>query len=142
MRWEKAVAKHSSYRLLHVMQHGDDSWHMVWDAVRWQPRVDVCRDQNTLYIQVEVPGVEDDDLRLHFEPGQLIVEGQRERRQFPHAVQCLRMEAEYGPFRRTIPLPPDADADNIVARFQSGQLLIDVPLKQPLPPQTVRVNID
>jgi HSP20 family protein len=135
------VAKHSGYRLLHVLQHGDDSWHMVWGVARWQPRVDVCRDDSALYVQVEVPGVEEEALRLHFEPGQLVIEGRRDRPQFPGPVQCLRMEAEYGPFRRTVSLPPDADGEHIVARYQAGILLIEVPFRKPMPPQTVRVNI-
>lgn len=130
------------YHFLRVYQPGEAGWHSETPPLGFVPRVDVYRDESRMLIQVEAPGVAESSLRLHFEPGQLIIEGRRERPPLPSSARCLCVEIDYGAFRREVALPPDADADGIQARYQAGVLIIAVPLRRTTSLPPVRVNID
>ncbi|MDF2439909.1 MAG: hypothetical protein JWN98_893 [Abditibacteriota bacterium] len=130
------------YHFLHIYQPGEPGWPAESQALGFQPRVDMYRDAQQILVQVEAPGVDEESLRLHFEPGQLVIEGRRDRPQLPASACCLCVEIEYGAFRRAIALPADADADSIQARYQAGILIIAVPLRRATSPSPVRVNID
>lgn len=114
---------------------------MAWREAAWQPRIDISQTPDGLEIDVEAAGLSEDTLRLHFEAGQLIVEGRREREVPCTVARCLQVEIEYGAFRRAVAVPPEADIDGIRASYQSGLLHIVVPFKSPQPPATRRVNI-
>lgn len=120
---------------------GTVQFRVAWRADTWQPRVDVCQTETGLEVQIEVAGIEQENLNLQFEPGQLIVEGRRERACSSEAARCLQMEIEYGAFRRALPLPPEADGEAIQAKYEAGLLSISIPFKRPQTSQPLRVDI-
>ncbi len=93
----------------------------------WQPPIDIYELDDRILIQVEVPGLQMDDLELHFERGELRVEGVRARPPLPAPMRAARVEMLYGPFSRRIPLPDDARGDDIRATYDAGILQILVP---------------
>jgi HSP20 family molecular chaperone IbpA len=52
------------------------------------------------------------------------------------------MEIEYGPFRRTLGLPPGIDAAGIAAHLEAGFLLITIPRRRPQLSGSTRINIE
>lgn len=96
----------------------------------WQPRVDVYQTEQEILIHVDVAGVCEDDLRLHFEDGALVIEGHRERPSIPCPQHSLQVEISYGEFRRTLPLPRDIDVHAIRAEYSDGLLRITVPRRE------------
>lgn len=115
---------------------------------RWEPRADIYQTADAIHIQIEAPGLDETNLSLEYDPqpGQLIVEGRRDRAGLPganllQAARCLQVEIEYGPFRRAVPLPPDIDSSGIAATYQAGLLLITVPRKKPSAAVNLRVHI-
>ena len=131
-------------QLLHALQGADfdnGEFGIAFHPPRWQPRVDMYETVDGIVIQVEAAGLDENQLRLHYEPGQLIVEGRRDRPVLPSPARCLQVETDYGPFRRALPLPPDADGNAIQARYQAGLLIITVSRKQPSEPAHIRVSV-
>ena len=98
-----------------------------FEATQWQPPIDIYELDDRILIQVEVPGLQMDDLELHFERGELRVEGVRSRPPLPSPMRAARVEMMYGPFSRHIPLPDDARGDDIRATYDAGILQILVP---------------
>ncbi|HVF11362.1 MAG TPA: Hsp20/alpha crystallin family protein [Abditibacteriaceae bacterium] len=130
--------------LLHTLlgpdfDHGE--FGMASHPPRWQPRVDMYETPGGIVIQVEAAGLDERQLRLHYEAGQLIVEGQRDRPALPCPARCLQVETDYGPFRRVLPLPADADGNAIEAHYRAGLLVITIARKQPAEPVNVRVSV-
>src|SRR5688500_3692612 len=80
----------------------------------WAPAVDVAEDAERIHVKVEVPGMEDKDLKFNYEDGLLTVSGERqfERREDRN---YHRIERAYGSFVRTFSLPRSVDAGHIVA---------------------------
>lgn len=114
-----------------------------WRDSLWQPRADVHQTADEVLIQVEAPGLDAKNLRLHYEDGHLIVEGVRHRPAHATPCRCLQMEIEFGPFRRVLPLPPAAeiDATRIEAHLDAGFLTIHVPRRKPASSAPTRINV-
>jgi HSP20 family protein len=115
-----------------------------WRDASWQPRVDIYHNDDTIFVQVEAPGLDEKNLRLNYDAprGLLHIEGVRSRPSCGGPCRCLQMEIEYGPFRRSLSLPAEIDANGIAAHLEAGFLLITVPRRTPQPPSTTRINID
>ncbi|MBW3635409.1 MAG: Hsp20/alpha crystallin family protein [Armatimonadetes bacterium] len=120
-----------THLLLHTL-HGLETPHSSWSVSAWQPRVDVYEMADAIVILVEAPGLETDNLKLHFEPGELIVEGFRTRPQLPDAARAALVEIHYGVFKRQFVLPANADGEGIAATYDAGILQITVP-RRPAP---------
>lgn len=97
----------------------------------WQPRVDVYLTEAQILIYVEAAGVAEDDLKLHFDGDNLVIEGRRAQPDLPCPQQCLQVEIDYGAFRKVLALPRNADAASISARYLNGLLQITIPRRTP-----------
>jgi HSP20 family molecular chaperone IbpA len=83
----------------------------------WEPPADVFEDERDIVIMVAMPGVPAEQIHATFEPGQVVVRGERPLplRGSSHLVRQL--EIPYGEFERRIPLPSgrfQADAPELV----------------------------
>jgi len=106
----------------------------------WQPRVDVYEMEDAFLVQIEAPGMNIDDLELHFEPGRLIVEGVRVRPPLPSQARAALVEMNHGPFRRVVPIPTGAQEDAIKANYENGILSVLVPRKPKTAPRRVPIE--
>ena len=106
----------------------------------WAPPVDVAEDQNHILVKVEVPGMEEKDLRVNFEDGLLTVSGER---QFERKDErnYHRIERSYGSFVRTFSLPRTVDANAITADYKNGVLEIAIPKKEEAKPKQIQINV-
>ena len=94
------------------------------------PTLNVSETDKTFEITVALPGMNRDDVEIYFENGMLTISGERRWQHDDdkeNGRRYHRVEAGYGTFSRTLPLPNVVDADNISAEFQNGELIITVP---------------
>ena len=107
---------------------------------RWTPATNVQEADKELVVTVEVPGIDQADIRLSVTPGQLVISGEKKE----EAEQARRgfhvFERRYGSFARTIPLPPGLDVEKAEARARDGVLTVRIP-KSAGPSGTRRVPI-
>ena len=106
----------------------------------WAPPVDVAEDQNHILVKVEVPGMDEKELRVNFEDGLLTVSGER---QFERKDDrnYHRIERSYGSFVRTFSLPRTVDANAITADYKNGVLEIAIPKKEEAKPKQIQINV-
>jgi HSP20 family protein len=137
------MSKQTVTHLMQVVRNGDLEIGVTWSTgAFWQPRADISQTADAVLIQVEAPGLDEEHLRLRFEPGQLVIEGRRARPVCDPPHRCLQVEIEYGPFRRVLPLPPDIDAEGIQAQYQAGMLSIRVPRQKSAPRPSMRIAVE
>lgn len=107
----------------------------VSDGLMLKPNVDIRENKKSYKITIEVPGVEENDVKLEFSDGMLTVSGEKkhEKEEKDENYHCV--ERSYGSFRRVLSLPEDIDADAIEANFKNGVLTITVPRKQMVKPK-------
>ena len=106
----------------------------------YRPQVDVYRSEDppTLTVQIELPGVDPDNVRLIASPQALLVAGERGRpKDCGHYQQ---MEIDYGPFQRQITLAEDIDPEGASASYERGILTVRLPIA-PRPVQRESVTI-
>lgn len=93
----------------------------------WAPPVWLCHGADALLIQLDLPGVPRNDLRVRLGNGYLQVSGARP---FPaiEGPRCPQYsEQRFGAFQRSIPIPPEVAADQVRAALRDGVLSIQVP---------------
>ncbi len=96
-------------------------------SAMWQPRTDIYESRDAVLLQIEVPGMEISQLRIHFEAEQLTIEGVRPQPQCSPTHHCLQVESESGAFRRVFALPKNIDGAHIEARLELGVLYVTLP---------------
>lgn len=106
----------------------------------WAPPVDVAEDADKIHVKIEVPGMEEKDLKVNFEDGLLTVSGERqfERREDRN---YHRIERTYGSFVRSFSLPRSVDVSHIVANYRNGILEIEIPKKEESKPKQIQINV-
>jgi HSP20 family molecular chaperone IbpA len=108
----------------------------------YRPEVDVYRsdDPPTLTVQIELPGVDPEDVRLVASPQALLIAGERRRPKDGGHYQ--QMEIEYGPFQRQITLADDIDPERASATYDRGMLTVRLPLApRPAPQESVSIEV-
>jgi HSP20 family protein len=89
---------------------------------------DLHTDGERYVLEVELPGVAADDVRLYALGDALVLEGEK-RRDLPNNVRPAyeRAERDYGAFRRVFDLPGPADLSRAEAVLGDGVLTISLP---------------
>jgi HSP20 family protein len=109
-------------------------------STAFNPPVDVLEENEKIIVKMEVPGVDEKDLRVTFEDGVLTVSGERlfEKKE---SRNYHRIERTYGSFSRTFTLPRSIDAGQIKADYRNGVLEIEIPKKEESRPKQIEINV-
>ncbi len=92
-----------------------------------RPQLDIAESDREYVITVEVPGVDEKDVKLSLDDQRLIIEGEKRQENTTEEDRYQRIERSYGSFRRVLDLPVDAKAEDIKASFANGVLTVTVP---------------
>jgi HSP20 family protein len=96
-----------------------------------RPVTDIKERKKSYVVQVELPGVDDDDISVAVEERRLVIRAEKRQEQESEDEGYHCIERSYGVAQRVLSLPDDADADAIEARFRRGVLRLEIP-KQPV----------
>lgn len=88
----------------------------------WQPLVDVFDSDEFLIIEVDLPGIQHEDLELSVEDQTLKISGQRSARE--SSLRGVINERGFGRFQRIFSLPPNIESENAAAQLANGVLRI------------------
>jgi len=99
----------------------------------WAPEIDMFQRNNELVIKADLPGLKKDDVKIDVTDDSLIIQGERRAEHEEEREGVYRTERSYGSFRRVVPLPEGAIADQAKASFNNGVLEITMPA----PPEQV-----
>jgi HSP20 family protein len=100
------------------------------DKPLFSPDLDLSETDKDYIISLEVPGCEQSSLDISVDDNStLIIKGEKKYTQKEEKEQMIVNECYYGSFRREIPLPSNANADNISATSKNGILSITLPKK-------------
>ena len=90
----------------------------------WVPCVDISERGNDLFIEVELPGVDEKDILILLYTSRVEIKGFKKESLPDTEFKFLRLEREYGHFRRFIFLPSAVRADRANASLENGVLTI------------------
>lgn len=104
------------------------------------PPLNLWEDDNCLYVETELPGMELEDLEIFVNgENQLTIKGERKQPEVDKGV-WHRQERAYGSFQRTVELPQPVEPDKVTAEFKLGILTITLPKKAEVRPHRIEVK--
>lgn len=96
----------------------------------FNPSVDTCETESGYEIELTLPGLKKEDIRIELQEGRLTVSGERKFRNENKDKRYHVVESQYGSFSRSFQLPNNIDPAAINAEFQDGILHLSVPKDQ------------
>ncbi|HSR55292.1 MAG TPA: Hsp20/alpha crystallin family protein [Alphaproteobacteria bacterium] len=105
------------------------------------PESDACATQDTYEINIELPGVSQDDIDVAVHDNVLLVKGEKKYQHEEKGKTYFFSERAYGAFQRSFRLPPDSAADKIQASFKDGVLTIHVPKTGPQKEEAQKIKV-
>jgi HSP20 family protein len=94
---------------------------------RWQPHVDICETAEAIIIEVELPGVRREDVRIEVEGDSVRITGERRIATQRQGRNYYHLEQSFGRFARQLRLPYMVDREAIRAEFDAGILTLTLP---------------
>jgi HSP20 family protein len=105
------------------------------------PPVNVWEEQDTLFVEAELPGVKKDNLDITVVENELILKGQSaELGTTSDGKTYYRRERPVGSFTRMIRLPFDVESNGVKASFSDGVLLVTLPKAEAAKPRKISVE--
>jgi HSP20 family protein len=108
----------------------------VFDHV---PKVEVKENGQTYNVSVELPGLDEKDVKVLVEDDMLTISGEKKVEQGDDKTHYS--ERSYGSFTRAFTLPADADRNAVSARFAKGVLTLEIPKSAAPSAQVKQVEI-
>ena len=108
----------------------------VFDHV---PKVEVKENGKSYNVSVELPGLDEKDVKVLVEDDMLTISGEKKVERTDDKTHYS--ERSYGSFTRAFTLPADADRNAISARFAKGVLTLEIPKTANPPAQGKQVEI-
>jgi len=105
----------------------------------WAPLADVVETAETYLVEVELPGLDRDDVTIQAQGDELVVRGER-RPAATGSPVFHRLERRYGPFARGFRFAEEVDPDRITAAFSDGLLRLEVPKVRPRGGTRIKVD--
>lgn len=105
------------------------------------PPVNVWKDENNVYVETELPGLELGDLEILVNGNQLTIKGQRRPSQCADGA-WHRRERNCGEFTRSLDLPGSLDAERVHAELKHGVLLVTLPERPESRPRRIEVQAE
>ena len=98
-----------------------------WKSDPFRPSVDVIEEENQVRIEVEMPGVDPNDVEVSVGENSVTIRGEKKVEIGEEDKSYHRTERPFGSFQRTISLPVEVDTERTVAAFKHGVLKITFP---------------
>jgi HSP20 family protein len=83
--------------------------------------IDIATTPEAFYVRLDMAGVAREDIKASVQDNALVVRGDKGS-SARDGVRVIRSERVFGDFTRTIPLPSDADENDIAASLSRGVL--------------------
>ena len=99
------------------------------------PKVEVKENGKAYTVTIELPGLDEKDVKVQVEDDVLTISGEKKVEQTDDKMHYT--ERSYGSFTRAFTLPADADRDGISAKFAKGVLELEI-AKTATPPAQVK----
>ncbi|NNJ09002.1 Hsp20/alpha crystallin family protein [Chloroflexales bacterium ZM16-3] len=107
----------------------------------FSPALDLSETPDAYLVEVAVPGMKAEDLKLTFENGVLTLAGEVKQESEQQERSYHRVERRYGRFSRTITFPTTVKGDAIAAKLEHGVLNLTLPKAEEVKPRQISINV-
>lgn len=91
------------------------------------PSVNTREGEYAYHVEVDLPGVKKDDIKVDIKDNVLTISGERKTKKEVKEKDYYKMESSYGKFQRSFTLPENTDIENVEANSKDGVLEVVIP---------------
>ena len=130
------IIKRNNYKgLKHLQRTLDNFFNETWWPTlglsetweEFQPQSKLTEDKDNYYVEVDLPGLKKEEVKIEMEENILRIQGERKEKRKSETSKQHYSEMFYGSFIREFTLPSSVEKENIKARYEDGVLSITVP---------------
>ena len=107
----------------------------------WAPRANVLETEGNYSVELELPGINPEDVAVELTDGVLEVSGTKSVTADVDGIQVLKSERRHGSFRRTFKFSIPLNADGIAAEFKHGILTVVLPKAETVLPKKIQIKV-
>ena len=107
----------------------------------WLPAVDISETEREYLINIELPEVKKEDVKVTLQEGVLVIHGERKQEKEEKGKKYHRVERSYGSFARSFTVPDGVDETKVAAEFKDGLLNLHLPKSEKARPKAIDVKI-
>ena len=105
------------------------------------PTVNTREGEFAYHVDVDLPGVEKEDIKVDLNKGILTISGERKTKEEVKQEDYYKIETYFGKFSRSFTLPDNVDIENIEAKSDNGVLEIVIPkLKDDVSKKSIEIK--
>ena len=105
------------------------------------PTVNTREGEFAYHVDVDLPGVKKEDIKVDLNKGILTISGERKTKEEVKQEDYYKIETYFGKFSRSFTLPDNVDIENIEAKTDNGVLEIVIPkLKDDVSKKSIEIK--
>lgn len=108
----------------------------------FSPAIDIKENEKHLTLNIEVPGIKKENLKITLQDNVLNVKGEKKKVSEEKEDNFYRSERVYGTFERSFTLPTEVDSENVDAKVIDGVLEIQLEKVQPKQPKETIITLN
>jgi len=117
--------------------HDDPFFGPLMTAPAWSALpLSMWEDEQSVYVEVDAPGVTDKDIDVSVHDGDLIIRGERKSEEKRGGYDTRT----YGRFEQRVTLPAPVDADKVEAKLANGVLSVTFPKSEAAKPRKIAIK--
>lgn len=93
----------------------------------FKPAVNTREGEYAYHVEVDLPGVKKEDIKVDITGNTLTISGERKTKQEVKEKDYYKCESSYGKFQRSFTLPDNIDKENLTASCKDGVLEVTLP---------------
>lgn len=110
-------------------------------GLTFAPAAEIQEKEDALYLKLEIPGMQPDDLNVEVTAESVSISGERKSESKTEDHGVTRSEFRYGRFQRTIPLSARIKNTDVAAEYKDGILHLTMPKAEEEKNKVVKVNL-
>ena len=109
----------------------------------FRPKADIYSDEQNIYVELEVPGLKKEDLKISLKDYVLTVSGEKKNQnKDDRELNYYKSERSFGVFSRNFTLSKEVDQENIQASYENGilRIVVNKQLKEQKLEKEIKIN--
>jgi HSP20 family protein len=102
--------------------------------------IDIMEEDDKFVIEANLPGFKKHDVKISVNNNELVIEAKKEEKKEEKKGSYCRCERFKGSYRRVLNLSDYINKDKIVAKFEDGVLVLDIPKMETIPSKEIEIN--
>ena len=112
------------------------------DSTSYVPKSRISEDKDNFYINMEMPGITKEDIKISLENNMLSISGTKKVNNKSEDLNLILNEIYYGEFCRSFNVSDDIKKDSIAADFKDGVLTLTLPKVEEAKPVVKEIKVN